>query len=122
MTASDPLISIGQTVQQYFEGMHCGDTGRLRKAFHVEAHLVGYYQGEYSNQSIAEWLLEVESLPKPVERGEPFDMRIISTDVTGRIAAVKVAVLYMELRFTDYLTLVNFDDRWLIVHKAYHHE
>jgi hypothetical protein len=42
--------------------------------------------------------------------------------VTGRVAMAKVAVLYEGLRFTDYLTLVKFDDNWKIINKAYHHE
>jgi Putative lumazine-binding len=122
MAAIDPLVLVGQTVQQYFEGMHFGDTSQLREVFHVDASLMGYYQGEFIRQSREEWCLEVEGLPKPAEHGDPFEMRIVSVDVTGRIATVKAAVLYLNLRFTDYLTLVQFDDRWKIVHKAYHHE
>jgi protease I len=122
MTAINPLVQIEQTVQQYFEGMHFGDTSRLREAFHADAYLMGYYQGAFARQSIEEWFLEVQGLPKPAERGDPFEMRIVSIDVTGRIAEVKVAILYMELKFTDYLNLVQFNDRWKIVHKTYHHE
>lgn len=122
MVAIDPLNPIGQTVQRYFEGMHFGDTSRLREACHDDAYLMGYYQGAFTRQSLEEWCREVESLPKPAERGDPFEMRIVGIDVTGRIATVKAAVLYLEVRFTDYLTLVQFDDGWKIVNKAYCHE
>ena len=122
MTATDPLIAIGQTVQLYFEGMHRGDTQRLRQAFRPDACLDGYYQGEYARLSLDEWLAEVEGLPKPSEQGEPFDMCIVAIDVSGRIAAVKVVVLYLGLRFTDYLSLVQFEASWRIVHKAYRHD
>ena len=122
MDAPSELNAIGRTIQDYFDGMHLGDTTRLRRAFHPDAYLFGYYQGSFSRFSLEDWMTEVESTPKPAESGEAFDMRIVSTDVTGRVAMVKVAVLYEGLRFTDYLTLMKFDDDWKIINKAYHHE
>lgn len=62
----------------------------------------------------------VESWPVPADSGEPYDMRIISTDVTGAVATVKVADLYQGLRFADYLTLLKMDESWVIVNKAFH--
>jgi hypothetical protein len=122
MPTPNSLTSISNTVQRYFEGMHFGDASRLRDAFHADAFLVGHYQGAFTRQSLDEWISEVDGLPKPHEQGEPFDMKIIATDVTGRAASVKVAVLYMGLRFTDYLTLMEIGDGWKVMHKAYHHD
>jgi hypothetical protein len=119
--AANELDAISQTVQVYFEGMHDGDTARLRSVFHPDACLFGYYQGVFSRMSLEEWMTEVEGMPKPSAEGEPFDMNVVATDVTGRCASVKVALLYAGLRFTDYLTLLKFDDAWKIVNKAYHH-
>jgi protease I len=61
-------------------------------------------------------------MSKPVEDGEVFDMRIVATDVTGRTATVKVALLYATMRFTDYLTLMQIEGTWRIVNKSYHHD
>jgi protease I len=122
MNAVNELVAITETVQNYFDGMHLGDTHLLRKAFHVDAFLFGYYHGEFSRISLEEWMAEVEGMPKPSESGEPFDMRLVATDVTGRTATVKVALLYAGLRFTDYLTLMQFEGNWKIVHKTYHHD
>jgi hypothetical protein len=120
--AAGELVSIGKTVQSYFEGMHHGDTARLRSVFHADAYLFGYFQGAFSRMSLDEWMTEVEGMAKPSDEGEPFDMIVVATDVTGRCASVKVALLYAGLRFTDYLTLLKFDDAWKIVNKAYHHD
>ena len=49
-------------------------------------------------------------------------MRIVATEITARVAMVKVAVLYLGLRFTDYLTLLDVGGSWKIVHKSYVHE
>jgi hypothetical protein len=122
MSATDELLTIGETVQTYFEGMHHGDVGRLRAVVHSDAFVAGYYQGTYTRQSLTEWMTEVEGLDKPAESGEAFDMRIVSIDISARVAMVKVAVLYLGLRFTDYLTLAKITEQWSIVHKAYVHD
>lgn len=122
MSAASEILFIGETIQNYFDGMHLGDTARLRKAFHAEAFLFGYYHGEFSRISLEEWMTEVEGMAKPSDSGEIFDMRIVATDVTGPTATVKVALLYAGLRFTDYLTLMQFDDTWKIINKSYHHD
>lgn len=120
MPAETEMLAIGKTVQDYFDGMHLGDTARLRKALHADAFLFGYYQGEFSRVSREEWMSEVEGMDKPVETGEVFDMRIVAIDVTGPIAQVKAAELYAGLRYTVYLSLMRIGDSWVIVNKLYH--
>jgi protease I len=85
--------------------MHFGDTSRLRKAFHPDAFLFGYYHGEFSRMSFEDWMSEVEGMDKPSETGEVFDMVIVSTDVTGLTAQLKVAELYAGVRYTAYSRL-----------------
>lgn len=120
MSKVDKFIGIGKTLQDYFEGMHFGDTRRLRQAFHPDAYLFGYYHGEFSRISLEEWMTEVEASPKPSENGEAFDMHIVSMDVTGRTAMVRVSVLYLGPRYTDYLSMMQFGEGWKIIHKTYH--
>ena len=122
METSNELSAIAATVNDFFVGMHTGDVDRLRSAFHPDAYLFGYYQGSFSRISLEEWMEEVRGEPKPSESGEQFDMRIVAVDVTGKVATVKTATLYLGLHFTDYLTLIQFDDHWKIVNKAYHHD
>jgi hypothetical protein len=120
MQASDTLDAICKTVQLYFDGMHFGDTSRLRRALHSNAHLFGYYHGDFSRVSLEEWMTEVEGMDKPSETGEVFDMCIVATDVSGPTAQVKVAELYAGLRYTVYLSLMLIDADWKIVNKLYH--
>ena len=120
MQASSTLNSIGKTIQTYFDGMHFGDTSRLRSAFHPDAFLFGYYHGEFSRMSFEDWMTEVEGMDKPSETGEVFDMVIVSIDVTGPTAQVKVAELYAGVRYTAYLSLMIVEENWKIVNKLYH--
>jgi protease I len=119
--ASD-LELISETVQHYFDGMYHRNIENLRRAFHAKAYLFGYFQGEFLHVSVEDWFKMVESRPTPAESGEEYDMRIVSTDLTGAVATVKVADLYQGLRFTDYLTLANVGGDWRIVNKAFHHD
>jgi hypothetical protein len=47
-------------------------------------------------------------------------MVIVSTDVTGLTAQVKVAELYAGVRYTAYLSLMMIAEDWKIVNKLYH--
>ena len=97
--------------------MYHRDMARLRKAFHPEACLFGHLQGAFVRLPLDQWFGMVESRPIPADIGEAFDMRIVSTDVTGEVATVKVADPYRGLRFTDYhLSLAKADGQWVIIH------
>jgi hypothetical protein len=119
--ASD-LDKILEAVENYFQGMYHSDTERLKKAFHPEAYLMGYFQGKLARIPLEGWLGMIAKTPAPASGGEVYDMKIVSTDVKENVASVKVEDLYRGLRFTDYLTLIKFGDEWKIVHKAFYHE
>ncbi|MBW1710798.1 MAG: nuclear transport factor 2 family protein [Deltaproteobacteria bacterium] len=119
--ASD-LELITKTIQLYFDGMYHSDVEKLRKAFHPNANLYGYLEGELALIPLDNWLAHVRGVPAPFENGEEYDMRIVSTDVTGAVATVKVADLYIGRRFTDYLSMVKIDDGWVIVNKTFHYD
>jgi len=119
---SSDLESISETIQLYFDGMYHSDAEKLKKAFHPSASLYGYLEGELAIIPLDNWLAHVRGVPAPFENGEEYDMRIVSTDVTGAVAAVKVADLYLGRRFTDYLSLVKTGDNWLIVNKTFHYD
>ncbi len=55
----------------------------------------------------------------PEAEGEPFDMRLVSLDRTGSVAAAKVAVRYRGRQYTDYLTLQKAAVDWSIVGKLF---
>lgn len=113
---------ITRTVDDYFLGMYEGDVERLRDAFDATARLHGYFKGRMTNLALEDWLKSIAAAPSPKSKGEAFDMRIVSVDVAGDVAVAKVADLYRGLRFTDYLTLLRREDRWVIVSKAFHHD
>ena len=120
--STSDLDLITQTVQYYFDGMYNGDVESLKKAFHPEADLFGYFQKNFMHVSANDWFNMVKNRPIPSKEGEEYDMKIVSIDMAGDVAVVKVADLYMGLRFTDYLTMSRIDGTWVIVNKAFHHD
>lgn len=116
------IEEIQNTVGLYFDGMYHSDAGLLKQAFHPAAFLMGYYEGNFAHIPLETWLEMIGNTPAPAKSGEVYDMHIVSIDITDTVAVVKVADLYLGLRFTDYLSLVKTGDGWVIVNKVFHHE
>jgi protease I len=121
MSEASTIHAITQLVHQYFDGMHLGSPELLSPCFHKDAYLIGLYHGAYMRETAAEWIDVVRTSPKPAEAGAPFDMEIVSIDVSGPTAVVKITALLEGLLFTDYLTLMQMPVGWQIVHKTYRH-
>ena len=122
MSSSTPLSEIMRTMELYFEAAYTGNTTQLRSIFDSAAHIIGYDHGTFTRQTLDEWMLEIQGLPKPSEQGEPFDMKVVTVDASDTVALVKTSELYMGLRFNDFMTLVKFEDGWKITHKAFRHD
>ena len=115
------LVAIEAVVEAYFEGLYLSDTKRLERAFHPSARIMGYDEGKLIDNPIDTFIAFVGRVTPPAEEGEAFDMEIVSVDIQGSAAAVKVADLYKGLRFTDYLSLLKIDGTWKIVSKTFSH-
>lgn len=112
---------IRAVIDDYFQGMYHSDTDRLWRAFHSDARINGWDEGKLIDAPIAKFIDFIGGVSAPADDGEAFDMEIISIDMAGSAASVKVKDLYKGLRFTDFLTLLRFDDGWRIVNKAFSH-
>ena len=113
---------IQKTIQLYFDGLYYSDVDKINKAFHPSSQVMGFFDGNLSMLSLEQFAEFVKSTPAPSDNGEKYDMKIVSIDITGNEAVVKVEDLYLGLRFTDYLSLLRIDDNWLIVNKVYYYE
>jgi hypothetical protein len=52
--------------------------------------------------------------------GAPYFAEIVSIDIAGDTAVVKLIDDYLGVRFTDYLTMVMTEGRWVIVNKVFY--
>jgi len=112
--------AIREVVGWYFDGMYRSDPALIEAAFDPAARIMGVTDGEHREMAVADFMTFVgNQQPSAADKGEAFEMRIVSLDITGGTAAVKLEDRYLGRNFIDYLSLVRRDDGWKICHKLW---
>ena len=116
---STDIEQINLVVRHYVEGMVFADEALLRKAFHPDCRIIGHYHKELEWSSLDSFVSAINAESSAVKDVQPF-WRVIDLDVTGDAATVKVIDDFAGMRFTDYLSLLKVNDRWVIINKLYY--
>jgi hypothetical protein len=103
----------------YFTGLYTGDTALLRSVFHPEASLFADIKGQPYCKRLDDYLAGVEKRQSPEELGEPYQMKVLSVDITSGIATARVHVPAHGFNYFNYLSLVRNDGVWVIVNKIF---
>ncbi|MFJ7283665.1 nuclear transport factor 2 family protein [Pseudomonas sp. NPDC099000] len=109
---------ISVVVRHYVEGMVFADEALLRQAFHPACRIIGHFQQKLEWLSLEDFISAIKAEGPAAKEVEPF-WQIVSVDITGDAAAVKVIDDYVGMRFTDYLSFLKINERWMIVNKVY---
>lgn len=112
-------LGIRATARAYLDGMVYADEAMLRGAFHAQAAVVGHSRGGLEWDTLDAFVAAVLRAGGP-PLGTPYFAEIETIDRTCDIAMIRLADDYLGSRYTDYLTLLKHDGRWLIVHKAFY--
>lgn len=104
---------IKQTIETYFDGWMTGDTTKVGKVMHSTCNLKTIKDNEVVVIDRKSYL----SRFKPRSKSENSFGRIISIDITGRIASAKCEIETSERIFTDYFNMMKLNDEWYIVDK-----
>jgi hypothetical protein len=116
-TISD-LEQINEKIDGYVRGCQTGDEAHLKQAFHPEARMFGALGPERHDVAIFDGL----SSAVAAEPGGPFSARVISIDVAGDAACVKLVESGLWGQdFMDYFLLSRIEGEWQIVAKAFDH-
>ena len=116
-----PFAEVSAVLAEYFDGLHHGDTQRLRRVFHPEAHYFCATEGTLLHLDMAQYFPLVDRRPSPASRGEERTDQILGIAFAGPVTAVaRVACSIGRRHFIDLLTLVKLQDRWQIVSKVFH--
>jgi putative lumazine-binding protein len=103
----------------YFEGVRRSDTATAHRAFHPVVTMYSVRDGEFAQRSIPDWLAAIaERAPDP-PAPDTVPRRIVSVDVTGNAAMAKLELAYPEATFTDYMSLLKVNGKWIIVGKIF---
>ena len=111
--------ALHSVARDYLDGMIYADEAKLRRAFHPKCLVVGHFRGKLEYDPLDAFIAACKtegSLPP----GTPYFAEIVSIDIAGDTAVVKLIDDYLGVRFTDYLTMVMTEGRWVIVNKAFY--
>ena len=118
--SQDERAAIEQTLQTYFDGLYEGDADKLASIFHEAAALTFEQDGRITVLPLAQWLKAVRERPAPRARDLARDDAVLLIDQSGPTTAfAKVRCQIPPRYFTDYLSLLKIDDRWLVVQKVF---
>lgn len=114
-TNRETLHTITEILTCYFDGLHHGDTAKLRGLFHSDTVL----KAPGTRRTLDEWLHAVDTRPVPAREGYAYRFRILSIEIVEDQAMAKVECPLFEHFYIDYLGLLKEDGQWRIVSKMY---
>jgi hypothetical protein len=123
---ADSKADVEKVIQaSYFNGAFNDlDTVSMRKGFHPDFAIFSAKGNDISRYPIDTWIKAIEKRkqdPNFDKSKSKMDCKITSCDVTGECAAAKIEMSKDgKMIYTDYLSLLKFEDGWKIVAKVYH--
>ena len=108
----------------YFNGAFNGlDTESMRKGFHPDFAIFSASGNKIIRYPIDTWIKNIEErkqAPNFDPKSSKMVCKIASLDITGGSAAAKIELSKDgQMVYTDYLSLLKFDDGWKIAAKVY---
>ena len=117
---NDERNAIEQTVQTYLDGLYEGDADKLASVFHETSALTYEQDGKLTVLPREQWLKWVRERGSPKSKGLARDDAILQVDQAGPTTAlVKVKCQIPPRYFTDYLSLLKIDGRWVVAQKVF---
>ena len=123
---ADSIADVEKVIKaSYFNGAFNDlDTESMRKGFHPDFAIFSAKGNDISRYPIDAWIKSTEKRkrdPNFDKAQAKMDCKIASLDITEGCAAAKIEISKNgKMVFTDYLSLLKFDDGWKIVAKVYH--
>lgn len=109
---------IAEVIDGYVRGCQTGDEAVLKDAFHTDARMFGAVAGDRYDMPVLGGMSAAMAEKPTVDH----DARILSIDVEGDAACVKLAESrFWGQDFIDYFLLSRIDGDWQIVAKAFAH-
>jgi hypothetical protein len=112
--ATNDAISISG---KYYTAMLDADGTKLKALFHPRAVIVGNFEGALEFSDLDAFL---EGVSDAKTGDGPFNYHVDGTTVVGDTAVVTVSGNCYGTRFTDHLSMVKVDGKWLIVAKTFY--
>ena len=110
-------------VQLYFDSMYESSAEKVCEAFYPNAMITGYLETGLAEMTVDQFADFVAAQqPSPKEKGEEILLEIVSMDIAGSTASVRVRDGYIGHVFLDTLSFLEKDGNWKIYNKLFHVE
>ena len=119
----DKILDIATLAEKYCETLYFVNADVVTEIFHPDAKLFCNTNDECGTMGLSEYLDIIKNRTSPSERGDRREEEIVSINVPSPTTAhLRVKEVFLPKLFTDELTLIKQDSKWLIVAKIWHFE
>lgn len=113
------LLALRSLAQTYFDAAYAMDADKFASIFHPAGSVTRIGDdGKVGATPIATWLAAVRDMTAPKEQGIERQDQIISIDVDGELALVKLKLQVPPRHFTDLLSCLRTNGTWKIAQKV----
>ncbi|RAI64801.1 hypothetical protein DOZ80_25375 [Pseudomonas fluorescens] len=110
--------AVVQVAEKYVDGLRLGNPERLAEAFHKDAVMYGFTNGELLGGSVNNLYEFVRENGKAPDISTRLDVLAITpTTAVVRVDMEKDAI---GADYNDYLTLIRIEGSWKVIAKVYH--
>ena len=114
---------IESCIDLYYEGCCESDPVKIKQAFDENAMISGYLPDGLHEMNLDEFAGFVDAQkPSPKEKGDEEFLEVISCEVVGDTAIVKIREAYLGMIFVDSFSFLKKNDTWRIYTKLFHVE
>ena len=116
---ADEVLAV---MRRYTDAAFRGDADGLRACFHPEAVMSGVLGEQLVAGSPEPFFADIAGHPTMDSAGDPYEPAVVSVDVLGRVASVRVdeTGFFGAMSFANWFHLLKGDDgEWRIVSKAF---
>ena len=110
-------------VERYYQSLCESNPEMVRDVFHQNAVVVGYLPDGLHEMTLEEFAGFVEAQqPSPEAAGAVKMLEILSCDVAGDTASVRLRESYLGMTFLDTFAMLRIEGAWRIYNKLFHVE
>ena len=117
------IEQIENVVQLYIDSLDESNPDKVKETFHENAKVIGYLHGDFMEMSVDDFAGFVASQqPSPKEKSENVVFEILTCEIEGTTALVKVRDKYLGITFLDTLSFIKNESEWKIYNKLFNVE
>ena len=117
------IEQIENVVQLYIDSLDESNPDKVKETFHENAKVIGYLHGDFMEMSVDDFAGFVASQqPSPKEKSENVVFEILTCEIEGSTALVKVRDKYLGITFLDTLSFIKNESEWKIYNKLFNVE